>query len=78
MGLKAIHGGAFAGDQLRRLHLADPRQRPEGGFQVSGGPSRGEPVPIRAYRRQKGVQRLQPVTDTKTNRHGDEICSGQP
>ncbi len=55
-----VQPGACAGDQLGCLLLADLRQRPQGGFQVPDGPSRGErvrfvdQVPIRAYRRQKG------------------------
>ena len=39
-----VQPGTFAGNQLRRLRLADVRQRPQGGFQVPGGPPRGERV----------------------------------
>lgn len=36
--------GVWAGDQVRRLHPGEPRQSPQGRFQVPAPPSRGERV----------------------------------
>lgn len=49
-----IQPGTFAGDQLRRLRPPDPRQRPQGRFQVPGGPPRGSAGPVHRTRSRSG------------------------